>query len=148
MDISPFDIHNEAYNMISTTISGAKEYGLDINTLPPHLSIMTANYGADSILLGFSMPDILQDVSTEFWAFMAHQKLSEIENSIGFVFWCLLEDEMGIQSIYGLSYFKGHGFSGFLSDPNFQQEPVKLDDPHSIVPSFIHYDYEQEYLVH
>jgi hypothetical protein len=154
MDISPFDFHNEAYNMINTTILGAKEYGLDISTLPPHLSVMTKSEefihesGDEAVLLGFSMPEILQDISPDFWSFIAHQKMSEIDNSIGFVFWCLLEDESGGQSIFGLSYFKGHGFSGFLSDSSFQEKPIKLDDPHQIIPSFLHYDYEQEYVVH
>ena len=150
MNISPFDFHNEAYNMISTTVSGAREYGLDVSTLPPHLSIMTGETLLhDKVMLGFSLPEILQDVSPDFWSFIAHQKMHEEDNSIGFVFWCLIEDNRsGEQSVFGMSYFKGEGFKGFLSDIEFQSEPSLLTDPHEIVPAFLGYDFEDEYVVH
>ncbi len=151
MNISPFDFHNEAYNMINTTVSGAKEYGLDISTLPPHLSVMTGEnlVYENKIILGFSLPEILQDVSPDFWSFIAHQKMHEEEKSIGFVFWCLIEDsKSGKQSVFGMSYFKGKGFKGFLSDIDFQSEPSLLTDPHEIIPVFLGYDFEQEYMVH
>jgi hypothetical protein len=150
MNISPFDFHNEAYNMISTTVTGARDYGLDVSTLPPHLSIMTGDdLLHNKVMLGFSLPEILQDVNPEFWSFIAHQKMYEEEKSIGFVFWCLIEDSRsGEQSIFGMSYFKGEGFEGFLSDIDFQSEPSLLTDPHQIVPSFLGYDFEVDCLVH
>ena len=136
--------------MVSTTVSGARDYGLDVSTLPPHLSIMTGeDLLHDKVILGFSLPEILQDVEPDFWSFIAHQKMHEEENSIGFVFWCLIEDKRsGEQSIFGMSYFKGEGFKGFLSDIEFQSEPSLLTDPHKIVSAFLGYDFEDEYVVH
>ena len=137
--------------MINTTVSGAKKVGLDISTLPPHLSVMTGENLAyeNKIILGFSLPEILQDVSPDFWSFIAHQKMHEEEKSIGFVFWCLIEDsKSGEQSVFGMSYFKGEGFKGFLSDIDFQSEPSLLTDPHEIIPVFLGYDFEEEYMVH
>ena len=136
--------------MISTTVSGAIGCGLDISTLPPHLSIMTGEdlFYDNKVMLGFSLPEILQDVNQDFWSFIAHQKMHEEENSIGFVFWCLIEDSSGEQSVFGMSYFKGDGFKGFLSDPEFQSEPSLLTDPHQIVPSFLGYDFEVDCVVH
>ena len=137
--------------MINTTVSGAKENGLDISTLPPHLSIMTSEevLHGKKVILKFSLPEILQDVSPSLWSFIAHQKMQEETNSIGFVFWCLVEDsKCGGQSVFGMSYFKEEGFKGFISDIEFQYEPELLTDPHQIVPSFLDYDFENEYLVH
>lgn len=151
MNISPFEFHNEAYNMISTTVSGARDYGLDVSTLPPHLSIMTSEdlLHNNKIMLGFSLPEILQDVNPDLWSFIAHQKMHEEESSVGFVFWCLIEDSRnGEQSVFGLSYFKGEGFKGFLSDIGFQSDPSLLADPHEIVSAFLDYNFENEYVVH
>ena len=136
--------------MISTTVSGARDYGLDISTLPPHLSIMTSEdlFHDNKVMLGFSLPEILQDVDPEFWSFIAHQKMHEEEKSIGFVFWCLIEDNSGELSVFGMSYFKGEGFKGFLSDIEFQSEPSLLTDPHQIVPTFFGYDFEVDCVVH
>jgi len=137
--------------MISTTVSGAKEYGLDVSTLPPHLSIMTGEdlFYENKVMLGFSLPEILQDVDPDFWSFIAHQKMQDEENSIGFVFWCLVEDsDTGIQSIFGMSYFKGQGFQGFLSDISFKSEPELLTDLHQIVPTFLNYNFEEDCVVH
>lgn len=137
--------------MINTTVSGAREYGLDVSTLPPHLSIMTGEnlFYENKVILGFSMPEILQDVNPDFWSFIAHQKMQEEEKSIGFVFWCLIEDgDSGDQSIFGISYFKGQGFKGFLSDTNFESEPKLLTDPHQIVPTFLNYNFEEDCVVH
>jgi len=137
--------------MINTTVSGAIDYGLDISTLPPHLSIMTSEdlLHDNKLMLGFSLPEILQDVGTDFWSFIAHQKMQEEEHSVGFVFWCLIEDSRnGVQSVFGMSYFKGEGFKGFLSDIEFQSEPTFLTDPHEIVPAFLDYDFEENCVVH
>lgn len=154
MNIPPSDFHTEAYKMVNTAITGAREYGLDISTLPPHLSVMTTSEvfihecGSQATLLNFSLPEILQDIIPDFWSFIAHQKMSESSNSVGFIFWCLIEDRELEQSIFGLSFLKGQGFKGFLSDINFEHEPSLLTDPHEIVPSFLGYDFEEEYVVH
>ena len=150
MNISPIVFHTEAYKLINTTVSDAKEYGLDISTLPPHLSIMTGrDLYQDKFALSAVMPEILQDIDPELWPFIAHQKMYDEPESIGFVFWCLVEDsDTGIQSIFGMSYFKGQGFQGFLSDISFQSEPELLTDLHQIVPDFFHYDFEEDCVVH
>ena len=150
MNISPIVFHTEAYKLINTTVSDAKEYGLDISTLPPHLSIMTGkDLYQDKFALSAVLPEILQDVDPEFWPFIAHQKMHDEPDSIGFVFWCLVEDsDTGVQSIFGMSYFKGQGFQGFLSDIYFQSEPDLLTDLHHLVPDFLQYNFEEDCVVH
>ena len=154
--ISPFfDFHTEACNMVNTTITGAKEYGLDISTLPPHLSVMTVSeeisydLGEEQVLMGLSKPQILQDVEPELWSFIAHQKMYDELNSIGFVFWCLIEDGItGEMSVFCMSWVKSQGFKGFLSDIDLKSEPKELTDPHQIVPLFLDYDFEVDCVVH
>ena len=150
MNISPSDFHIEAYKLINTTITGAKEYGIDIYTLPPHLSIMTGKDLCDNkFALSAVLPEILQDIDPDLWPFIAHQKMHEETNSIGFAFWCLVEDsDTGVQSIFGMSYLKEQGFKGFLSDIYFQSEPEILTDLHLFIPSFLHYDFDVDCVVH
>ena len=103
----------------------------------------------DYFALSSELPEILQDVEPDLWPFIAHQKMHEEIDSIGFAFWCLVEDgNTGRQSIFGLSYFKERGFKGFLSDINFQSEPELLDELHHVVPNFLEYNFEQSLVVH
>ncbi len=102
------------------------------------------NFGLSAVL-----PEILQDVEPELWPFIAHQKMQDETDSIGFAFWCLVEDgDTGVKSIFGMSYFKGQGFKGFLSDISFQEEPELLTNLHQVVPNFLHYDFEEDCVVH
>ena len=139
--------------MVNTTITQAHDYGLDVSTLPPHLAIITSvdfihECDNEAIMLSFNIPEILQDVDPNFWPLITHQKLSEEPNSIGFVFWCLIQDKNGVESILGMSYLKNQGWSGFMSDIDFKSEPVLLEDPHDVMPLFKGYDFEQELLAH
>jgi hypothetical protein len=107
--------------MINTTITQAHNNGLNVSTLPPHLAIITSvDCENEAIMLSFNLPEILQDVDPNFWPLITHEKLSEEPNSIGFVFWCLIQDENDVESIFGMSYLKNQGWSGFMSDTTFK----------------------------
>ncbi len=146
MKLPSVNFHAQALNIISTSIRSAKKHGLKVNTMPPHLSIITSKpMGDQSLMLSCSFPEILQDVDPQFWSQIAKYQLSNQSDGVGFVFWCIVEDLGGIETLFGLSYQLGGEFNAFLSD--FNLENLKPVEPFEVVP-YLYDDYEQEMVVH
>tara|TARA_Y100001970_G_scaffold265455_1_gene353045 strand:- start:5778 stop:6227 length:450 start_codon:yes stop_codon:yes gene_type:complete len=149
MELSSTEFHAQAFNIINTAINGAKELGLEINTMPPHLSVIEASptfcdRGHIALMVKCSMPEILQDVDPHSWSWVAKCLLEKSENGIGFVFWCLVgNDEEDL--IFGFSYQKGGDYNAFLCNTNFKN--LRSVDPYDVVP-YLHDDYESELVVH
>jgi len=149
MELSSPEFHAQAFNIINTAIKGAKEQGLEINTMPPHLSIIEVSStfcdeGHMALMVKCNIPEILQDVDPHEWSWIAKSLLGESEESVGFVFWCLVGDGDN-DLIFGYSYQKGGDYNAFLCNTNFQN--LRTVDPYDVVP-YLHDDYESELVVH
>jgi|APSaa5957512535_1039671.scaffolds.fasta_scaffold170677_1 hypothetical protein len=150
MELSSNVFHAQAYRIINQLVSGAKDHGLEVSTMPPQLSIIIhdeLDIGEDfgSTVISSTLPDILQDVDPSTWSWFARCRMEDEDKSIGFIFWCVVESDDQDQ-VFGASYLKGDGWSGFLSDFKFESEPLQVD-PMQVVPPLCD-NYEEEYLVH
>ena len=151
MKLSSLDFHKQALNTIQTAINGAKEYGLEISTMPPQLSVISSqpalcDYESSAIVVYSTLPEILQDIDPNMWSLIATVKMYESQNSEGFVFWCLVEDQKNMrESVFGFSYQKGGDIKGFLCTTNFTD--IKSVSPFKVVPC-LDADYEMGLVVH
>lgn len=150
MELTSTEFHKQAFNIITTAVEGARDQGLEIETMPPHLSIIESEQilceeGHLALAISCKLPEILQDVDPTCWSWIARTLMSESENSEGFVFWCLVESEHEDNLIHGLSYQKGGDFNAFLCDTNFKN--LRSVEPFIVVP-YLEDDYEQEMVVH
>ena len=149
MELSSNEFHAQAFNIINTSVNGAKELGLDISTMPPCLAVVTStptfcDLGHNALLVSNTMPEILQNIDPENWSWIARSQMDGYKDSVGFVFWCIVTkyDE---DFVFGLSYQKGGWYSGFLSDLEFLD--VQKVNPFEVVP-FLEDEYEIEVMVH
>ena len=150
MELTSIQFHAQAFNIISTAVNIAIDQGLEIDTMPPHLSIIEAQKvlskeGLISLAVSSTLPEILQDVDPTCWSWIAKCLMNSSENSEGFVFWCLVESEDEDNLIHGFSYHKGGDFNAFLCDTDFNN--IRSVEPFIVVP-YLEDDYEQEMVIH
>ena len=149
MELSSNVFHAQAYRIINQLVSGAKDHGLEVSTMPPQLSIIihddldNSEYFGSTVISS-TLPSILQDVDPNTWSWFARCRMEDEENSVGFIFWCVVQSDDQDQ-VFGASYLKGDGWAGFLSDFKFESDPMQVD-PMQVVPQ-LYSDYEEEYLV-
>jgi hypothetical protein len=151
MELSSNVFHAQAYRIINQLVTGAKNHGLEIDTMPPQLSIIIHDELEDiedlgAILLYSTIPKILQDIDSDTWSWLAKSEMESISNSVGFIFWCVVQNKDGQDLVFGSSYLKGDCWKGFLSDFNFELEP-NIVDPMQVVPQ-LYDNYEEKILVH
>lgn len=150
MELSSTVFHAQAYRIINQLVSGAKDHGLEVSTMPPQLSVIIHDDTLDNehfgeLTIQSTLPDILQDVDPNTWSWFARCRMENEEKSVGFIFWCVVQNEDQDQ-VFGASYLKGYGWSGFLSDFKFESEPMQVD-PMQVVPQLCD-DYESKIMVH
>lgn len=150
MELSSNIFHAQAYRIINQLVSGAKYHGLEVSTMPPQLSIIIHDETLDDehfdrTIIQSTLPDILQDVDPSSWSWIARNKMEENQNSVGFIFWCVVQNHDQDQ-VFGASYLKGDGWKGFLSDFKFEFEP-SIIDPMQVVPH-LEDDYDSKITVH
>ena len=152
MLLSSSDFHSHTFDFIKTAVNGAVEHGLEISTMPPHLSIILSqnsycDEGHEAQILSCTLPEILQDVEPSTWSWLVKSQMKENTDSIGFMFWCLVENgETGEETIFCMTYYKRtDSYSSYLCSLDFlDKNPV---EPFEIVP-YLYDDYEQELVVH
>lgn len=152
MHLSSHDFHTHTFDFIKTAVDGALDQGLDISTMPPHLSVILSHTsfcddGYEAQMLSCTLPEILQDVDPSSWSWLARNKMSENMGSLGFMFWCLVEsNDTGEETIFGLSYHKEEdSFESFTCSKDFSNKVnVSLFD---VVP-YLYDNYKQDLVVH
>ena len=150
MQLSPIDFHKQTFNTVRSSVRGAVEYGLEISSMPPQFSVISSqpiisDQGEDALEVYSAMPEILQDVDPSVWSWLARSKMSDLHNTEGFVFWCLVEDGESKESVFCFSYKKGGDSYSFLCTTEF--EDVRVVNPYEVVP-YLDDDYEAEMVVH
>lgn len=151
MELSSLDFHKQALNIIQSSVKGAKEYGLELSTMPPQLCVVCSkpiicDSGHEALEVYSSLPEILQDVDPLSWSWLARTKMYEEIDSEGFVFWCLVADaNTSEETIFCFSYRKGGDMSGYLCAPDFSS--VRFVNPYELIP-YLEDDYEAELVVH
>ena len=82
MELSSNVFHAQAYRIINQLVSGAKDHGLEVSTMPPQLSIIIhdeLDIGEDfgSTVISSTLPDILQDVDPSTWSWFARCRMED-----------------------------------------------------------------------
>lgn len=150
MELSSNVFHAQAYRIINQLVSGAKDHGLEVSTMPPQLSVIIHDDTLDNehfgeLTIQSTLPSLLQDINPIHWSWIARKKMEDNQGSIGFIFWCVVQNEDQDQ-VFGASYLKGEGWKGFLSDFKFDFEP-NIVDPMQVVPH-LDDDYDSKIMVH
>ena len=150
MELTSIQFHAQAFNIISTAVNIAIDQGLEIDTMPPHLSIIEAQKvlckeGLLSLAVSSTLPEILQDVDPTCCSWIAKCLMNSSENSEGFVYWCVVESEDEDNLIHRFYNHKAGDYIAFLSDTDFNN--IRSVEPFIVVP-YLDDDYEQEILIH